>query len=91
MELALIVRELLTKRRWLAVGAVVAFGVAVLSVCQVRSILPPRLAAKDLQYSAASIQAYVDTPRSFVGDTTVDIGPGINRATVFANLMASPG
>jgi hypothetical protein len=90
MEFALVLRELWGKKGWLAVGVLVSLIAVVLSIYQVQ-LLPPKLVKHDLQYSSASIQAFVDTPESFVGDVTRDITPGINRATVFANLMASPG
>jgi hypothetical protein len=90
MEFALILRELWGKKGWLAVGVVVSMFLAVLSVDKVQ-LLPPKLVSRDLQYSSASVQAFVDTPDSFVGDVARDVTPGINRATVYANLMASPG
>jgi len=90
MELALVLRELWGRKRWLAVGVVVSLVGAVFSVYQIH-LLPPKLVKRDIQYSSASIQAFVDSPTSFVGDVTQDIGQSVGRATVFANLMASPG
>jgi hypothetical protein len=90
MEFALILRELWGKKRWLALGCAVSLFLAVLSVYKI-NVLPPKLVSRDLQYSTASIQGFVDTPDSFVGDMKADPTPGIQRATVFANLMASPG
>jgi hypothetical protein len=90
MELALVLRELWGRKRWLALGVVVSLMVAVLSVYQV-GVFPPKLVKRDLQYSSASVQAFVDSPDSFVGDSAENISSGIERATVFANLLASPG
>jgi hypothetical protein len=90
MEFAFVLRELWGRKRWLAAGVVVSAICAVLAVCQV-SLSPPGLVKRSLQYSSASVQAYIDTPDSFVGDVGANIAPGTERATVFANLMASPG
>jgi hypothetical protein len=90
VELALVARELWTRKRWLAVGIAVSFIAAMYSIYQVH-LSRPFLVQRDLQYSSASIQAYVDSPHSFVGDLTDDLSPAIDRATAFANLMASPG
>jgi hypothetical protein len=90
MELALVARELWGRKRWLAAGVVVSFVAAMYSIYQVH-LSRPFLAQRDLQYSSASIQAYVDSSHSFVGDLRDSLDPGIERATVFANLMASPG
>lgn len=91
MEFALVMRELWTHKRWLAIGIVVSFAVATLSVYTVKPGLPPKLTKRSLQYSSATIQAFVDVPNSFVGDLTAPLAPVIDRATIFANLMASPG
>jgi hypothetical protein len=91
MEFALVMRELWGQKRLLALGVVVSMICAILSVYQVKTVLPPKLTQRALQYSSASIQTFVDVPHSFVGDLTAPLAPVIDRATVFANLMASPG
>jgi hypothetical protein len=91
MEFALVVRELWSHKRWLVAGILVSAIAATLSVSQVKNLMPPKLQKRSLEYSSATVQAYVDAPRSFVGDLTQQPSPSITRATIFANLMASPG
>jgi hypothetical protein len=91
MEFALVIRELLGHKRWLLVGIVVATAAAVLSIYRVEQLVPPKLKPRSLQYSSATIQAYVDMPSSFVGSLAPPLPPEVDRATVFANLMVSPG
>jgi hypothetical protein len=91
MEFALVIRELLGHKRLLALGILVAGAAAILSISRVESLVPPKLKPRSLQYSSASIQAYVDVPSSYVGSLAPPLPPEIDRATVFANLMVSPG
>lgn len=90
MELALVARELWDQKRWLAVGLVVSLVCALVSVYQV-TLLPPKVVERSLQYSSASTQAFVDAPDSVAADIASQPAPGISRAVIFANLMASPG
>src|SRR5690349_596951 len=91
MELAVVMRELWGRKKWLAWGFVVSAAAAILSVYQVAQVFPPKLQKRSLEYSSAATQVFVDSPRSFVGDLTRVPSPEIDRATIFANLMASPG
>jgi hypothetical protein len=71
----------------LAVGVVIALLAAVLSAYRVSgSSLKPR----QITYSAASTQILIDTPQSSLADVGQNIDPLQIRATVLANLMASP-
>jgi hypothetical protein len=90
VELALVMRELWAHKRLLAVGVVISAACAVVAVCRVQ-LLPPKLTPRALQYSSGSIQAFVDSPNSFVNNITPPLGPLAERATVFGNLMVSPG
>jgi hypothetical protein len=87
MEFALILRELLSRPRTLAIGVAVALVVAVLSVYRVDGM---GLKARSLQYSSAATTVFVDTPSSVLGNLTQTFEPLQARATAFANFMASP-
>jgi hypothetical protein len=90
MELALVLRELWSRKRWLAVGIIVSAACATLSIYQIH-LSPPGLVKRTLQYSAASVDVYIDTSDSFLGDSSASMVPGADRAPAFANVMASPG
>ena len=87
MELALILRELFSRRRMLALGAGVALIVAVLSVYRVDGF---GLKSRSLQYSSATTTVFVDTQSSVLGNVTQTLEPLQTRATAYANFMASP-
>lgn len=89
MELAFALRELSRRKRLLALGVVVSCFVTVLLLCHV-TLLPPNATPRSLQYSAATTTAIVDAPESFIGDLGEDVTPMVNRATIYANLLASP-
>jgi hypothetical protein len=91
MELALVLKELLTHKRLMALGLCVAMLAAILSVYRVQGFLLPKLVSRDLQHSAASTQVYVDSRASLVANLEVATGEQSQLATVYANLMASPG
>ena len=88
MEFALILRELWARKWLLALGAVVSFVAAFLSVYRVDGFAVKR---RTLQYSSASTVLLVDTPTSVLGDVKSEFVPLINRAQVYANFLASPG
>jgi len=88
MEFALILRELWARKWMLALGAVVAFVAALLSVYRIDGF---GLKQRTLQYSSASTVLLVDTPTSVLGDVKSEFVPLINRAQVYANFLASPG
>jgi hypothetical protein len=90
VELALVIKELLRHKRALAAGMVMALAAAVISIYKVQ-LLPPHLTNRNLEYSAASTQVYVDSGQPLVGNINDYIGPNVELATVLANLMASPG
>lgn len=81
--------ELWGRKRLLLVGVAVATFAAVLSIYRVVGV-PPTLQPRSLVYSGAYTEAYVDAPHSFIGDLSLNMGPLVNRATIYANLMASP-
>ncbi len=87
MEFALTLRELTRRRLLLAAGVVVAVLAAVLSVYHVNGT---KLTPRSLQYASASTQLLIDTPQSSLGDVAQDLQPLITRATIVANVMASP-
>lgn len=86
MEIALVLQELLRRRRALAVGAVIAAIVAILSVYRTSGF---GLAARQLQHSSATTQVLVDTPSSALGNVSQPFEPLQARATVYANFLAS--
>jgi hypothetical protein len=87
MEFALILRELLSRRRTLAIGVAVALVAAILSVYRLDGL---GLKARSLQHSSAATTVFVDNPSSVLGNLTQDFEPLQARATAFANFMASP-
>jgi hypothetical protein len=87
MEFALILRELLSHRRILAVGVAVALVAAILSVYRLEGT---SLKARSLQHSSAATTVFVDNPSSVLGNLTQNFEPLQARATAFANFMASP-
>jgi hypothetical protein len=87
MEFALILRELLSRRRTLALGVAVALVAAILSVYRLDGL---GLKARSLQHSSAATTVFVDNPSSVLGNLTQNFEPLQARATAFANFMASP-
>ncbi len=87
MEFALVLRELARHRWALAVGVIVALVVATFSVYHLDGL---KLKPRQLQHSSASTSVFVDTPSSVLGNLTPSFDPLQARATVYANLMASP-
>lgn len=87
MELALVLQELLRRRRALAIGAAIALLAAVLTVYRPAGF---GLKSRGLQHSSASTEVFVDTPSSVLGNVTQAIEPLQARATAYANFMASP-
>lgn len=87
MELALVIREIWSRKRLLAIGLIIAPLLALMSVAQVNgtSIKP-----KGLQFSGATTQLFIDTPRTALGNVGQDVTQLQTRATVLANFMASP-
>jgi hypothetical protein len=90
MEIALVLKELLSHKRLMALGLCVAFVAAILSVYGVQGF-PPKLVSRGLQHSAASTQVYVDSRDSLVANLEIVTSEQAQLATVYANLMASPG
>jgi hypothetical protein len=87
MGFALVIRELTQRWRLLIVGVVLAAAVAVLSVYRLDGFA---LKKRGLQHSSASTQVLVDTPSSSLGNLSGATEPLNVRATVYANLMATP-
>jgi hypothetical protein len=87
MEFALVLRELSRRRLLLGIGVVIAAIAATLSVYRIDGAgLKPRA----LQYSSASTQVLVDSPKSVLGNLSQSFEPLSARAAVYANFMASP-
>lgn len=87
MELALVLQELLRRRRALAVGALVALTAALMSVYRPDGF---GLASRGLTHSSAGTELFVDTHSSVLGDVNEAIEPLQARASTYANFMASP-
>ncbi|HLM84752.1 MAG TPA: hypothetical protein VK272_01045 [Solirubrobacteraceae bacterium] len=87
MGFALVVRELSRRRALLVLGVLIAAAAAVLSVYRVSG---GKLQARSLQYSSATTQALVDSPKSALGSLSQSFEPLSDRAAVYANFMASP-
>ncbi|HEY7456118.1 MAG TPA: hypothetical protein VH703_02485 [Solirubrobacterales bacterium] len=89
MELALTLKTLWQRRRLVAVGAVVALFVALLSIYRI-GLFPPSLEGRTNVFAAASSQILVDTPDSAFADLSYDLESLDTRASVFARFLASP-
>jgi hypothetical protein len=87
MGFALVLRELSRRRVTLVIGVIVAAMAAVLSVYRVSG---GGLQERSLQYSSATTQALVDSPKSALGSLSQSFEPLSQRAAVYANFMASP-
>jgi hypothetical protein len=90
MEFALVLRELWHRRRWLVPGVAVAALLAIIAVSSVQSVIPPKLHSRALQYSTATTQVFVDTSQSSLGNAQQSLAPLLARATIYANLLATP-
>jgi hypothetical protein len=82
-------KALWRRKRWLAVGIVLAAIAATLSVAQV-SLFPPSLTSRTNVFSSASTQMLVDTPGSAFADLAEEVEPLNTRASVFSRFLASP-
>jgi hypothetical protein len=87
MEFALVLRELARHRVALAAGVLVALFAATLSVYHLDG---GQLKPRQLQHSSATTTVFVDSPSSVLGNLNPSFDPLLARATVYANLMASP-
>ncbi len=87
MEFALVIRELLKRRRLLAAGVLLAAIAAIFSVYRLEGT---KLESRSLQYSSASTQVLIDSPSSVVGNLSQSFEPLSQRASVYADFMASP-
>lgn len=88
MDLAQILRELWTRRGWLALGLVVAL-VAGLATAYRISVFPPGLDKKSLSVGVADTQILIDSPASALADLGRDLDPFAKRAQVYARFMTS--
>lgn len=88
MDLAQILKELWSRRGWLAVGAVVAL-VAGLATAYNLSFLPPKLEKKALSIGVAHTQILIDSPASSLTDLGRDLQPLAQRASVYARFMTT--
>lgn len=91
MRLGMHLRELSRLPLGIVVSALIAAFAAIWSVADIR-LDPPGLTPRALEMATASAQVVVDTPKSSVVDlrqSTYDILPLKNRATLIGTLMAS--
>jgi hypothetical protein len=89
MELAQTLNILWSRRRLVALGALIAAIAAFLSVYSI-SLLPPSLSSRTNVFATASTQILVDTPDSAFADLADDLTPLETRAAVFARFLATP-
>jgi hypothetical protein len=89
MEPARILKILWQRRRLVALGALVAALVAMLSVYTV-SLFPPGLKPRTNVFATASTQLLVDAPNSAFADLENEMTPLETRASVFARFLATP-
>lgn len=89
MEFARTLKILWQRRRLVALGGLVAFLAAILSVYTV-SLVPPGLSSRTNVFATASTQLLVDAPNSAFADLSNDLTPLETRASVFARFLASP-
>jgi hypothetical protein len=87
MEFARVLRELLSRRRMLALGALIAAVASVLSVYRLDGFA---LKSRSLERSGASTQLLVDSSSSVLGNVSQSFEPLASRAAVYANFMTSP-
>ena len=88
MEFAVTIRKLLRHKVALGLGVFVSVLAAIYSTYHLSD---GTLKARSLVYSSATTQVLVDGTKSFLGDVNTDTDPLVIRATVIANVMASPG
>lgn len=88
MDVAQILRELWRRRALVAVGAVVAVAVALLTVYRV-SLIPPRLVSKTLTLNTAQTSILVDTPNAALTNLSSDLRPLVDRANVFGRFATT--
>lgn len=89
MELVRLVNALWQRRRWVALGAVIAAVAATISIYQV-GLFPPSLTSRTNVFATASTQMLVDTPNSSFANLGEEMEPMNVRAGVFARFLASP-
>jgi hypothetical protein len=87
MEFARVLRELWSRPRLLALGAVIAVIAAVISVYRFDG---GTLKARSLPYSSATTQVLVDSSTSLLGSVSPASEPLAIRAQIYANFMTSP-
>ena len=90
VESGAVLRELWSRKRLLVLGVAISALAALLTVDRIPSVLPPKLQGRSLEYAGVYTKVYVDSPLSFIGSTSVNLGPLVYRAGIYANVMASP-
>jgi hypothetical protein len=89
MEFVPILRELWHRRYLVALAAVLAIGIGVMTVYKV-SLAPPGLESRQYHVGLATARMLIDTPESQVVDLSPKGADGLGtRANLLANLMAS--
>jgi hypothetical protein len=89
MELARTLKTLWTRRRLVALGALVAALAALLSVYRF-GLFPPSVESRTNVFATSSTQLLVDAPDSAFADLANDLTPLETRASVFARFLATP-
>jgi hypothetical protein len=88
MDLAQILKELWSRRGWLAVGLVVALFAGLATAYEI-GVLPPSLEKKALSIGVADTQILIDSPDSSLADLGRDLEPLAKRAGVYARFMTT--
>lgn len=88
MDFAQVIRELLNRRGWLAIGVVIAL-VAGLATAYRISLFPPGLEEKALSIGVADTRILVDSPASALTDLGRDFDALAKRANVYSRFMTS--
>jgi hypothetical protein len=89
MEFVTILRELWRRRYLVAIGAVLAIGIGLMTSYKV-ALAPPALQSRQYHVGVASARMLIDTPDSQVVDLNPKGADGLgSRANLLANLMAS--
>jgi capsular polysaccharide biosynthesis protein len=88
MDIALTLGTLWRRKILVALAAIIAIAVAVVNTYAV-SLSPPSLDNKNIEYATASTQLLIDSPRSALADTRVDIAPLSRRAEIFGDFLDS--
>lgn len=88
MDVSNVLVEILRRKRWLVVVALVALAVATASLYRVH-LFPPSLEKRSVEIGAATGQLLLDTPRSSLGTLDAPVELLAQRAIVLSGFMAT--